>query len=496
MDINNLLSLNGCGTELLRNQDFVTTKISHMTARSASENSRNNAWNVNFSDGNTNNNNKYNSNRVRAVVALDAEIKEGWVVAKDDCCANKYSTSQCEEWRMIENWELWNLMYEICYGDYKPTTSTCFIVKFPSFREIFAAAFRDRVVQHWICLRLNPLFETRFFLQHNVSFNCRKGFGTLRAAQALKVDMEYMSDMWTKDDVHVGRFDIKAFFMHIDRNILWALLEPFIKENYHEKDLDVLLRLTKQQVFHCPQDDCIRKSDIRMWDFLPFHKSMFNRPRHFGMAIGNILSQLCANFYLSFFDAIMLKLCMRYGCCYKRFVDDFTIVGSKEAILKIRAIAERWLSLYLHLTLHRDKFYLQKVSHGCKFVGTTIMPHRTYLASRTYGGMHDQIFTLAALCRSIANRGATLSKLKRLQNEVSSMNSYIGFSVHHRSFQMRSKLYKPYLEDIRKVCVLNSDMGFVRIKRKYDYQQQLIRKEELRYEYPNWNYETGSSDPR
>lgn len=76
------------------------------------------------------------------------------------------------------------------------------------------------------------------------------------------------------------------------------------------------------------------------------------------------------------------------------------------------------------------------------------------------------------------------------------MNSYIGFSVHHRSFQMRSKLYKPYLEDIRKVCVLNSDMGFVRIKRKYDYQQQLIRKEELRYEYPNWNYETGSSDLR
>ena len=96
MDINNLLSLNGCGTELLRNQDFVTTKISHMTARSASEYSRNNAWNVNFSDGNTNNNNKYNSNRVRAVVALDAEIKEGWVIAKDDCCANKYSTSQCD----------------------------------------------------------------------------------------------------------------------------------------------------------------------------------------------------------------------------------------------------------------------------------------------------------------------------------------------------------------------------------------------------------------
>lgn len=488
MDITNLLSLNGCGTGAVYDTVFVTTKINHMAARSASENSRNLAWLVNFSDGNTNNNNKYNSNRVRAVVALDEEIKEGWVIAKDECCANKYSTAQCEEWRMIEHWELWNLMYEIYYGDYQPSTSTCFIVSFPSFREIFAAAFRDRVVQHWICARLNPLFEMRFHLQGNVSFNCRKGFGTLRAAQALKVDMEFMSNNWQDRNVWIGRFDIKAFFMHIDRNIMWALLEPFIKEYYHESDLDVLLRLTKLQIFHCPQDDCIRKSDIRMWDHLPPHKSMFKRPRNFGMAIGNILSQLCANFYLSFFDEIMLKLCKRYNCAYKRFVDDFTIVGDKEAILKMRAIAERWLSLYLHLTLHRDKFYLQPVVHGCKFVGSTIMPHRTYLANRTYGGMYDQMFALASLCRSIATRGATLRKLKRLQNEVSSMNSYIGFSVHHRSFQVRSRLYKPFIEDIRKVCVLNSDIGFVRVKKKYDYQHNLILKEERDYEYPNWQY--------
>lgn len=487
MDINNLLSLNGCGTGALYDSAFVTTKVNHMAARCATENSQTNAWNVNFSNGNVNNNNKYNSNRVRAVVALDEEIKEGWVIAKDECCANKYSTTQCEEWRMIENWELWNLMYEVYYGNYQPTTSTCFVVKFPSYREIFAAAFRDRVVQHWICARINPLFEVRFHSQGNVSFNCRKGFGTLRAGQALKLDMETMTDNWRNaENVWIGRFDIKAFFMHIDRNILWALLEPFIKENYKGNDIDVLLRLTKLQVFHCPQDNCLRKSPLYFWDYLPPHKSMFNRPRNFGMAIGNILSQLCANFYLSFFDAIMNRLCLRYDCRYKRFVDDFTIIGKKEDILVIREIAERWLSLYLHLTLHRDKFYLQPISHGCKFVGSMIMPHRTYLANRTYGGMHDQMYVLAGLCRSIASRGATLPKLKRLQREISSMNSYIGFSVHHRSFQMRKKLYSPFIKDIRKVCVLNSDMGYVRIQKKYDYQRNLILQEEKEYEYPNW----------
>lgn len=482
--------MNGCGTGPLK-RDFVTSKLSRMTAPCASENSRNNAWNVNFSDGNTNNNNKYNSNRVRAVVALDAEIKEGWIIAKDNCCKNKFSAPQCEEWRMDEYRDLWELMYEIYFGDYKPTTSTSFIVPFPSYREIFAAAFRDRIVQTWICDRLNPLFEAKFYEQKNVSFNCRKGFGTLKAAKALQQDMEYMTRRWTDvKDVWVGRFDIKGFFMHIDRNILWALLEPFIKEEYQGKDKKILLKLTKIQVFHCPQDDCIRKSPLAMWDLVPDHKSLFKRPRNYGLAIGNILSQLTANFYLSFFDAIMLKLCKRYGCLYRRFVDDFTIVGPKDAILKIRAIATRWLKLYLHLTLHRDKMYLQPVTHGCKFVGSVIMPFRSYLSSRTYGGMHDQIFTLAALCRTIAHRGATISRLRRLEREVSSLNSYIGFSVHHRSFAMRKKLYAPFVEDIRKVCILNSDMGYVRIQRKYDYRENLVIKEEYEHEHPDWDYAT------
>ena len=488
MDIFNLLALNGYGTGFSGHEDFVTT-LNHTTARCASENSQSNAWYVNFSNGHTNNNTKYTSGRVRAVVALDEEIKEGWVEAKNDCCANKLSSQQCEDWRMIAEQELWNLMYEVYYSEYKPTTSTCFVVSFPTFREIFAAAFRDRVVQHWICARLNPLFEMRFHSQGNVSFNCRKGFGTLRAAKALQIDMEYMTNGWTKKDVWVGRGDIKAFFMNIDKNILWALLEPFIKEYYHESDLDILLKLTKVVIMHCPQDDCVRKGPLKYWlpENLPPHKSLFNVKRWLAMAIGNILSQLCANFYMSFFDAMMIKLCRRFGCTYKRFVDDFTVVGPKKAIQYIFKMAERWLRLYLHLTLHPDKFYLQPVRHGCKFVGTQIMPHRTYLANRTYGGLHDQIFVLRNLCVSIRDRGATWAKLRRLQREVSSINSYIGFTVHHRSFQMRKKLYGPYLKDIRSVCILNSDMGHVRIKRRYDYQYNLFLLENQEYDLQLWN---------
>lgn len=45
-------------------------EIRERTFWSSSENSANNAWNVNLGNGNMNNNNKFNQNRVRAVAAL------------------------------------------------------------------------------------------------------------------------------------------------------------------------------------------------------------------------------------------------------------------------------------------------------------------------------------------------------------------------------------------------------------------------------------------
>ena len=52
------------------------------------------------------------------------------------------------------------------------------------------------------------------------------------------------------------------------------------------------------------------------------------------MPIGNITSQLLANFYLSEFDARMMSLCAEAGAKYVRFVDDFTIVAQDKLIIK------------------------------------------------------------------------------------------------------------------------------------------------------------------
>lgn len=188
---------------------------------SSTENSENNAWNVNFSSGNVNNNNKYNSNALRAVAALGKEVKLGWVEAYHDCCNNKKSSYECNAYRANFELDLWLLIYEVYSRTYKPGPSTCFIVTFPKLREVFAAAFRDRIVHHWICLRLNPLFEARFSAQGNVSHNCRKGFGTRSAVLAFNRDVNAVTSNYTRK-AYIGRFDIKSFFMSISPHYFGA----------------------------------------------------------------------------------------------------------------------------------------------------------------------------------------------------------------------------------------------------------------------------------
>lgn len=472
MDVCEFLSLNGCGTGVLS----VDTLVKNQLVRaiwSSTENSQNNSWNVNFNDGNCNNNNKYNSNSVRAVAALNEEIKIGWIDAFDDCCRKKKSSPQCDSYRTDYELDLWMLVSEVYERRYIPSTSTCFLVTHPKLREIFAAHFRDRIVQHWITLRLEPLLEKRFHSQGNVSFNCRKGFGTLKAVQALERDMVERSNNYT-EECHVARFDLKSFFMSIDVDVLWKHLRKFILQEYKGDDIDTLLYLTEITIFHRPQTNCYKKGDLELWKELPPHKSLFNIKGNIGMAIGNLTSQQFANFYMSFFDEFMIWLCNRYNCRYKRFVDDFTVVGNKEVILRIiRPLAEKYLAKNLHVTMHRDKFYIQTVKHGIKFVGSVIMPGRTYISNRTVGGFVDKIKTTERICESITREKRNGRNLRALRHCVTALNSYLGFTVHVSGHNVRYKVMNGTSQAFWNVCYLQGDYTKVKIMKRYQLTEYL-----------------------
>ena len=459
--------LNGRGTAV---QTVVRKRAVH-----AAENSAGNAWNIN-NNSSINNNNKNNSNNVRAVVALGIEEKQGWIDAYFDCIRRKLTAKQCNDYRIDFEEDLWRLVAEVYNRTYKPSEAFCFIVTRPKLREIFAAAFRDRIVQHWITIRLEPLLERHFRLQGDVSFNCRKGYGTLRAVQTAKEHIERVSERYTRE-AWVGKIDISGFFMSIDKEIMLDMLLPFIRENYQGDDLDTFLWLTEVTIRHLPQELCERRSPRKKWDELPKNKSLFNMPDNVGMPIGNITSQLLANFYLSYFDAFILEECEYQQAGYVRFVDDAVIIArDKRFIIDLRAKAAQWLKKHLHLKLHHDKFYLQEVRKGVKFVGSVIKPGRLYTSNRTLGNMTNQVRRTERLCRQIIEKGPTAWRLKELKHHVSSLNSYMGFCIHNCSYNQRRNMFRdaPFFW---KCCNVKGHFSVVKVKMKYNYENFLVQKD-------------------
>ena len=309
-----------------------------------------------------------------------------------------------------------------------------------------------------------------------MSFNCRKGFGTLRAVQTAKEHIERVSERYKKE-AWVAKIDISGFFMSIDKEILLSKLLPFLRENYQGNDLDTFLWLTEVTIRHMPQNFCERRSPMWMWDDLPDNKSLFTMPPEKGMAIGNITSQLLANFYLSYFDEFMNEQCEWNNAGYVRFVDDMIIVSTdKRFLIELRLKATQWLKKNLKLKLHPDKFYLQEVRKGVKFVGAVIKPGRLYTSSRTLGNMRNRVRGTDRVCRQIIEGGVTKERLRDLKRHVCSLNSYMGFCVHNYTYNQRRKMFNdfPYFW---KCCNIQRRFTLVKVKKKFNYESFLIRED-------------------
>ena len=432
--LNGRFTCSGGSTDHASYEDAIPQKSANCWA--STERSRYYAWGVGSNVGSTHGNGKYGSLAVRAAVAYGGfrEAIKAVCEAYLDCKRGKMSSPHTIAYMKIATEDLPKLAYEIYMKIYLPTISICFLVKYPKLREVFAADFRDRIVHHWIIIRLEPLFEKRFRQMGNISFNCRKGFGPLAAVKAAEKGMRDVSENYTRQ-AWVFKGDLVSFFMSIRRNLLWYLLERFIRRHYNGGDKEILLRTVKTVIFHHPEDDCIINGDPKEWQKLPESKSMFTIDRNLGGPIGNHTTQQFANFYLSILFDIWLLFLMR-GANFRiiRFVDDFLIIcDDKDKILQVVPRLVAVTSIY-GIHIHNDKKYLQPVSHGVLFVGGYIKPGRTYVSSRTIGRFQDRVSGFRKQLDE--NRNITYYDLERIEQVI---NSYLGFCVHHQSYMIRKK---------------------------------------------------------
>lgn len=346
-----------------------------------------------------------------------------------DCRRHKRHTINAIKFEVSWEENLYKLYLEIKNRSYKVGRSITFVlvkgVKAP--REIFAADFRDRVVQHYVVNRLLPYFEKYFIYRR---FSSRKGFGTLDSTNLIFRDILELSENYSKD-VWLAKTDIKAFFTSIDRKLLWKRLKAFIKSNYHGDDKDTILYLAKLIILNDPTKNCIKKTPSKMWDLIPKHKSLFYSGKDRGLAIGNITSQIFASFYLTPFDKLVDNL-FPY---HLSWVDDNEIsCTDKNQILTSIPLLRKGLDK-IHLRLNENKFYLQHYTKGIKFAGSVIKPGRTYSTKRVVTNFIRKIYGYNLMSKRYPI-------IKLLPSFIPGINSYLGIMSHHYSYGLRRKILK------------------------------------------------------
>lgn len=366
---------------------------------------------------------------------FDSEIKlEELFKAYFDCRKNKRNTINALAFEIDYESKLIDLCYEINRGTYQPGKSIAFIVNQPIRREIFAADFRDRVVHHLIINKLNPLFEKDFI---GDSYSCRFGRGTSFAVKRLDSFIRRCSQNYL-NSCYILKIDIAGFFMSIDKNILFEKLKSFINQKYFYSDKLLLLNLCKTIIYNDPTKNCIIKGSLSDWDELPNNKSLFYSPPNCGLPIGNLTSQIFANFYLNVLDHFVKnELEIHF---YGRYVDDCVLVHQSKEYLEYLVIKLRdFLKSALRLVLHPKKIYLQHYSKGVKFLGVIIKPNRMYISNRTKGNFY------AAMMKQngIVDGGRPTKKEKA--TFLCSMNSYLGIMRQYKSYSIRRNMVIKYL---------------------------------------------------
>jgi RNA-directed DNA polymerase len=429
------------------------------------EYSGSNSWNYNFNNDNVNNNNRNNNNYVRAVRGFS----EAWAVTKEksyspffrrnmsqysdfsqnflfselcpyitdedmynayyDCRKHKRNSPGALEFELNYEHNLAVLKDEINNGTYKPGNYSAFIVPKPTPREIFAAEFRDRIVHHLVVNRINPYLEKR--LIYDV-YACRIGKGTHVGIKRLRRFMTACTENYTKE-AWCLKLDLKSFFASIDRELLWKRLKTYLEATYNRADKAIILRLVKEIVLKKPTEGAIRKSPLSMWEILPPHKSLFNAKKNHGLPIGNLTSQIFANFLLSPLDHFVKHdLGIRY---YGRYVDDFFLIHQDKEYLKacLKKI-EQFLINEIGVSLNPRKVILQRVRHGVKFLGVIVSPGRMVNIARTEKNFEE-----------VVNEYNKKAKRKELTKEekqefFARINSYLGIMGHYDTYKKRQAI--------------------------------------------------------
>lgn len=347
------------------------------------------------------------------------------LLAFEDCVKHKKNSWGAREFCVSKVRNILELTDDINNWSYKIGVSQAFVITDPKVREVFAASFRDRVVHHLVIRELEPYFMDYFI---PTTFSYLKGRGVLGGVKKLHELLGERSEDYTIP-YYIAKLDFQSFFMSIDKNLLADKLDKFILERYPDnRKKECLLWLCRLIILHCPEENCKKVGDLSKWKKLPKNKSLFNIPKNKGLAIGNLTSQMFANFLLTEFD----WFCIFLGLDIVRYADDFVLgCYDLEYLKKCIPVIKQFVEDNLSLTIHPDKLYIQECKKGITFIGSIIKQNRIYCGNRCIWKFKSKIHS----------KFSEYDQNKKYEF-INCTNSYLGLMRHFKSYKIRKKIIK------------------------------------------------------
>ena len=306
------------------------------------------------------------------------DIHELTTLAYLDARRHERTTTAQLEFEVDQERNLARLASQLSCRNWKPGAMDWFVLNYPTIREVFAPAFRDRVVSHVLFNMIAPIFE-RYFIHD--SFSCRKGKGTLYGIERFEHHIRSVTDNYRRDAWCLN-IDISGYFMSIDRSrlyrIIWKTLDKNRERYPDEIDYDFADYLICSFLFRDPLEGCHFIGRRNLIHLVPSNKSLFTQEKGVGLPIGDVGNQLNSNIYLNELDHFVKRtLGVRNYC---RYVDDARILRADYVrLLEDRDRVAEFLDRELALTLHPIKTKITSLYETNYFLGAAIKPHRRYV---------------------------------------------------------------------------------------------------------------------
>jgi len=227
--------------------------------------------------------------------------------------------------------------------------------------------------------------------------------------------------------------DIRGFFLHINKEILYRIIAKRIKD-------ERVLWLARTVIFHDCTQNFVLKGKKGLLGRIPPHKTLFNAENKRGLPIGNLASQFFSNVYLNELDQFVKhRLKASY---YLRYSDDLVLLHEeKERLLGWRKEIEEFLQTWLRLTLNDRRQALGPISNGVDFLGYIVRPDYLLVRRRVVNRLKARLVGYEkVLVRQEADCTVLRYDHVMLEKLIATWASYLAHLKMANSYGLRQKL--------------------------------------------------------